>query len=134
MKSFKDFLCGRLAEQKAKQLLAEWSCFSLIPGTKNSYTEHPASTSTLTQKHAHVYAKPQGGGKQLYAVNLDGSGHDGSEGSRISEKHAAYFRDLGYKVPENNILETVSLDVLNSSQFALIFTFTGEQERQLLLG
>ena len=133
MKSFKEFFYDRIAEEKANQFLNEWNCFSLIPGTKNSYTEHPANTSTLTQKHAHVYAKPKGGGKQLYAVNLDGTGHDGSSGTLLSDKHAAYFRSLGYTLPENNILETVSLSQLDSDDFTLIISFTEDQERQLLL-
>lgn len=101
--------------EKAIDLL-EHQIYKLIPNTRNSYREDPANTTTLTQRHAHVYAKPDGKGSQLYAANLDGSGHDGSSGVEIPGKHAAFLRSKGYEIPDTNILESITIEELDPSR------------------
>jgi hypothetical protein len=98
-------------ESARLEKIYEHQAYKGIPGTSQSYRQDAANTNTKTEKHAHVYAKLNGDGKQLYAVNVGGSGHDGSSGTEIPKKHADHFRSLGYDIPETNILET-----LNSSQ------------------
>jgi hypothetical protein len=107
----------RLLEQVQ---LFEHETYKSIPGTKSSYRQDTRNVTTNTLKHSHVYAKSNGGGNELYAVNTDGSGHDGSSGVEISSKHADYFRSLGYKINPNNILESIDLDKINNSIYSLI--------------
>jgi hypothetical protein len=61
-------------------------------------------------RHSHTYA---GNSKnQLYAVNIDGSGHDGSSGQQIPDKHADFYRGKGYQIRPDNILEELDLEDL----------------------
>ena len=96
--------------------LFEHEVFGRIPGSRNSYVEHPGNTNTLTLKHSHVYAKPQGQGKQLYAANVNGTGHDGSSGIEISKSHADFFRSKGYEIPPSNILEGINYELLEEQK------------------
>ena len=64
----------------------------------------------MTIKHSHVYAKLKGSGKEIYSVNIDGSGHDGSRGIKIPDSHAEFFRRKGYRIPNDNILEGIIWD------------------------
>lgn len=119
MMTFKKFLERKKEIQKQIDLF-EHETYKNIPGIKNSYREDPANTNTMTQKHAHVYAKPKGKGGQLYSVNIDGSGHDGSSGIEIPKTHATFFRDKGYDIDVNNILESTELSILDPNVFELI--------------
>jgi hypothetical protein len=103
--------------------LFEHKLYKRIPGTSASYREDPGNTNTMTQKHAHAYAKPDGRGKELYSVNLDGSGHDGSSGTPIPKPHADYFRGKGYDMPDDNILESWSIENLDPKDHSLIVLF-----------
>jgi len=117
--------CERLTEElKNKRingliLALEHNTYKTIPKTRNSYRQDVQNTNTNTQKHAHVYAKLNGKGKQLYSVNIDGSGHDGSSGVVVPSNHAKYFNDLGYEIPSNLTLESMDLPDLNSDDFEI---------------
>jgi hypothetical protein len=100
--------------------LFEHKVYKLIPGTKNSYREDSGNTNTRTLQHSHTYAKPKGKGSQLYAVNIDGSGHDGSSGIEIPSSHADYFRSIGYRIASTNILESLFIEDINKDDFELI--------------
>lgn len=97
----------------------EHQTYKLIPGTRNSYRVDPQNTNTTTQRHVHVYAKPNGAGNQLYSVNLDGSGHDGSSGTLIPVGHAEYFRSIGFTIPDNLALESIDIDGLDPEIFEI---------------
>jgi len=117
MMSFKEFMAKQEATEK---LLLEYECYQLIPGTRNSYRQDKINTSTQTQKHSHIYAKPKGSGKELYAVNIDGSGHDGASGKKIPDDHANYFRSIGYSILPSNILEWISIRNVTPQAHALL--------------
>ena len=119
MKSFKEFLAET---EQAKKLfdLFEHQTYKNIPGTTNSYREDPGNTNSMTNKHSHVYAKPKGKGSQIYSVNINGSGHDGSSGIEIPSSHAAFFKDKGYSIPDNNILESLVLVESLAKDYELI--------------
>lgn len=103
--------------------LFEHKLYKQIPGTSPSYREDPGNADTMTLKHAHTYAKPDGKGKQLYSVNVDGSGHDGASGVGISKLHADHFRGKSYEIPEDNALESWSIDMLEPNSTELIVLF-----------
>jgi hypothetical protein len=113
-KTFKEFLADlEKARWDGLVSLFEHEVYRLIPGTRNSIREDPPNTNTMTQRHAHVYAKPKGLGGQLYAANFGGSGHDGSSGIEIPPSHADFLRSKGYQIPSNNILEGIDLESLD---------------------
>ena len=119
--NFKDFFYAAIGKRPSPlKLLQEVNCYKMIPTTNNSYREDPTRTATLTMTHSHVFAAPNGKGKQLYAVNIDGSGHDGSSGIAISPAHATYFRSLGYLIPPDNILETIDISMVNKSEYRIL--------------
>ncbi|MBN2685564.1 MAG: hypothetical protein JXR40_09820 [Pontiellaceae bacterium] len=100
--------------------LFEYEVYKLIPGTKSSYRSDSGNTNTKVLAHSHVYAKPKGTGNQLYALNIDGSGHDGSSNVIIPQAHADHFRKQGYKIGDNNILECLDFENLIESKYSLI--------------
>lgn len=122
-KGFKQFL--KESSDKDEVLrsrvdLFEHVLYKRIPGTSSSYRQDAGNTNTLTVRHSHVYGKLNGKGAQLYAVNWDGSGHDGSSGLTIPATHADHFRSLGYAIPDTNILECVDLDAIDEGRYCLL--------------
>lgn len=118
--TFKEYLRESADKEQAfreRILLFEHEVYKLIPSTNNSVRADPGNTNTMTMRQSHVYAKPKGRGKELYAVNIDGSGHDGSSGTKIPARHADYFRSLGYAISPTNILESLDLDSMDAAQF-----------------
>ena len=109
---FQEFLKEQEREKALQELTVtlEHHTYKQIPGTNNSYREDSPKTSTMTQRHAHVYAKRNGEGKELYSVNLSGTGHDGSSGTTIPKSHAEFLRGRGYDIPLTNTLESISID------------------------
>jgi hypothetical protein len=101
-------------------LLFEHERYKRMPGTQQSYREDPGNTNTMTLRHSHVFAHQKGRGRELYAVNIDGSGHDGSSGTAIPTAHADFFRSKGYQIPDTNILESLEWDALDPDQFTLL--------------
>lgn len=122
-KTFREYLAEdeKKAEDLVKKvMLFEHQVYKNIPGTKNSYREDPANTNTSTVKHSHIYAKPKGKGAQLYSVNVDGSGHDGSSGIEIPSSHANFFRGKGYDINSDNILESIYINNIDADEFEII--------------
>jgi hypothetical protein len=111
MKSFKQFLEDRKNGCDEAfvlgVLLHEAKLYKQIPGTISSFRVDPEQTSIKTVRHSHVYAKPNGKGKQLYSVGVNGRGHDGCSNVQIPSSHADYFRSMGFEIPLNNILECI---------------------------
>lgn len=99
--------------------LSEHNVYKKFPGKKASYREDHGNTNKLTIKHAHAYAKPKGKGKELYSVNMDGSGHDGYSGTEIPKDHADFFRSKGYQIDQTNILESITYSDLSENQYTL---------------
>lgn len=122
MMTFKQFFDEDERNEKLAglKILFEYKVYKCIPGTNNSYREDPANTTTNTQRHSHVYAKRNGSGKELYSVNIIGSGHDGSRGVEIPASHADYFRLDGYTIKSDNILECVTLRQDQKEAYLLI--------------
>ena len=98
-------------------LTLEHKVYKNIPGTNNSVRHDKGNTNTKTQAHAHVFAKRNGQGKELYSVNMDGTGHDGSSGKTISSKQAEYFCGLGFSIPDNLTLESLSYTEILKEEF-----------------
>jgi hypothetical protein len=122
-KTFKEFLHESGEKDQAfreRVQLFEHEVYKRVSGAQSSFREDPGNTNTMTLRHSHVFAKPKGRGGQLYAVNIDGSGHDGSSGTAIPASHADFFRSKGYSIPDTNILEMLDPDELQEDQFLLM--------------
>ncbi|MEO5622050.1 MAG: hypothetical protein ABIO74_03345 [Dokdonella sp.] len=134
MKTFKQFLAYEAAKKEAefkalkdaekiateKLSLLEHETYKRIPSTKNSCRIDSGNTNTLTDKHAHVFAKLKGGGKELYSVTIKGFGHDGYSGTEIPSTHADYFRGLGFEIKDTNILESIDLAAIAPDKYVLL--------------
>jgi hypothetical protein len=121
-KGFKQYLAEteeRRERIEELTLALEHLTYKNIPGTQNSYRIDPKNTNTNTERHAHVYARRNGGGKELYSVNCTGSGHDGYSGTVIPAKHADHFRGLGFEIPLNLTLESIDYSDLDPLEFEL---------------
>ena len=110
---------SKFSEIPEISLALEHYTYKNIPSTKNSLRIDPQNTNTMTQRHAHVYAKPKGGGKELYSVNMDGSGHDGSSGKVIPASHAEHLRSLGFTIPDNLSLESLYIESMSSELYEI---------------
>ena len=127
VKSFIEFINDLDASRALERIeLFEHHTYKAIPGTKNSYRQDAENTNTKTIQHSHVYAKPHGGGKELYAVNYNGTGHDGSSGIVIPLNHAVFFRNKGYQIADTNVLECLELSNMIASQYVLIMVENNE--------
>lgn len=102
-----------------QDIILEHIVYKIIPGTKNSYRKDNGNIDIKTQEHVHVYAKKDGNGKELYAVNIDGSGHDGSSGKKIPDKHAEFLRGKGYDIKEDCILECINYSENKNNTFII---------------
>ena len=54
------------------------------------------------QTHVHVFLK----GKQLYAINMDGTPHDGSQ-AKLSKSAIKFLETLGVTPPKDGLLEWI---------------------------
>lgn len=80
-------------------------CFSAIAGLKGySYRkDKPNGTpGPGNQYHWHIYCY----GVECFAVNIDGTGHDGYHNVRISQELADFLRSKGANIKATNIIET----------------------------
>ena len=91
------------------EYITESNEYKQIPRTQMSARFDKGNTNTLTQDHAHIFAKPNGQGKQLLAINIDGTGHDGSSGKAIPKKVGDFLKTKGYVVPLNYVVESISI-------------------------
>lgn len=130
-KRFKQFLSESRGRAEpallARAMLLEHETYKRIPGTNKSYRIDAEDTNTLTMRHAHVYAKQEGEGGQLYSVNVDGSGHDGSSGVTVPAKHAEFLRKKGFKIGDDNILECLSIEKAEAAQLFVVIVEGAEQ-------
>lgn len=100
--------------------IAEGRRLQNIPKTQMSARFDSGNTNTLTQDHAHIFARSNGRGKELYSVNKSGTGHDGSSGKVISPKVAEFLRSQGFRIPENCVLENLDLNAALEDSYLLI--------------
>jgi hypothetical protein len=94
--SFSDF--------QESELLLEWEQYKKIPKTNLTYRFDSENTNTKTDDHIHVLQ----GNNQLYAINKDGSPHDGSK-ARLGKKEIKFLKSLGFTPPKDGILEWITL-------------------------
>lgn len=96
-----------------QQLILEWEQYKKIPKTNLTYRYDTGNTNTQTKDHIHVFAK----NNQLYAINIDGTAHDGSS-AKLGNKEVKFLKSIGFTPPANGILEWITLD--SSKSFTAI--------------
>lgn len=87
-----------------KKILLEFQTYKRIPGETKSYRIDKPSSFTNVQKHAHIFELPDGEGKEVCAVNIDGTKHDGSK-YRMNPHEIEFFRKKGFNIPDNGLIE-----------------------------
>lgn len=114
-------------EQKISLLdlkyISESVGYDKVPKSQMSVRFDKGNTNKKTQDHAHVFARPNGQGKHLFAVNVDGTGHDGSSGKAIPKKVGNYLNNKGYAIPPNFVIESMSLSSALEDRFIVFIVY-----------
>lgn len=105
------------------EYIAESADYQRVPKTQMSVRFDSGNTNTKTQDHAHVFARLNGQGKQLFAVNIDGTGHDGSSGAPIPKRVGQFLQTKGYVIPVNFVVESMSLDDALEDRFIIFIVY-----------
>jgi len=87
------------------KLILEWEQYKNIPKTNFNYRYDTGNTNTKTSDHIHVFSK----NNQIYAINIDGTPHDGSK-ARLGSKEVKFLKSIGFTPPANGLLEWITLD------------------------
>ena len=90
-----------------KRMLLEYDIYQPFPPTKCVYRIDHANNAVGQQEHLHVYAD-KNHKHQLYAINIDGTPHDGSK-FQLNRKHQQALKNLGFPVPKEGLLEWLYL-------------------------
>jgi len=88
-----------------QELILEWEQYKKVPKTNLTYRYDSGNTNTKTKDHIHVYSNDN----QLYAINIDGTPHDGSK-AKLGGKEIKFLKSIGFTPPANGLLEWVTLD------------------------
>lgn len=89
--------------RKIKEYITEHETYQPFPPTKCVYRLDKPNNAPGQQKHIHVYADKKHN-HQLYAINIDGTPHDGSK-YQLNNKHQEALKALGFPVPKDGLLE-----------------------------
>ncbi len=105
------------------EYVSESADYQRVPKTQMSVRFDNGNTNTKTRDHAHVFARLDGQGKQLFAVNIDGSGHDGSSGTPIPRKVGDFLKTKGYAIPVSFVVESMSLADALEDRFIIFIIY-----------
>lgn len=86
-------------------LIVEYEVYKQFGKSTKTYRIDKGDGYPGHQTHIHVYSRSG----QLYAMNIDGTSHDGSK-ARLSKKDQKTLTDLGFQVPKDGILEWIYLN------------------------
>ena len=88
-----------------KLVLEAKDLFKKIPGTDYSYRidQSRGEPGPGNQRHMHVYQK----GKHLFAMNQDGTAHDGCHHVKIDPKLHSFLLKKGFIIPPNGLIEVL---------------------------
>lgn len=77
-----------------------------LKGTKYTYRiDNPCGEACPgNQRHIHVLLK----NKEVFAMNVDGSAHDGYHQVRIPDIVAEPIKQLGFQLPPDNLIEVIA--------------------------
>ena len=77
------------------------------------------------QKHMHIYVKD----KEIFAINVDGTAHDGYHNVKIPEKIIPFLKDKGITIPQNNIIECLTTEELHDPLNKSVYRFMDKIHR-----
>lgn len=89
-----------------KDFILEYDNYQSFPPTKCVYRLDKSNNIPGQQVHVHVYSDKKHN-HQLYAINIDGTPHDGSK-FQLSQKHQDALKAIGFTVPKDGLLEWIS--------------------------
>ncbi len=99
----------------------EHHTYRRVPGTTRSARFDAGDPGKNTKNHVHIFAMPDGKGKELLAVNCDGTGHDGHRGAVVPRKVAKFLEsDYGFRIPPNLTLEGIALDEVEAGGYLVL--------------
>ncbi len=77
-----------------------------VPGTHYVYRIDPSrgTPGPGNLRHVHIYNK----GKQIFAMNIDGTAHDGCHKVKIHKDLVDFLKKKGFTIPADNLIEMVN--------------------------
>lgn len=100
-----DTLCNNF--NHLPKLILEYETYKKFPPTKCVFRLDNGNNAIGQQRHIHVYSD-KNHNNQLYAINIDGTPHDGSK-IRLNKRHQEALKKVGFPVPKDGILEWYDL-------------------------
>lgn len=100
-----DFLNEKEKEKLDRLLLEAKDIFKKIPGTNYSHRidNSRGEPGKGNQRHIHIYQK----GKHLFAMNQDGTAHDGCHHVKIDSRLHDFLIKKGFIIPPNGLIEVL---------------------------
>lgn len=103
--------------ERIPEQLFEHKTYQSLGKTGYCFRGDKANNAPVQQQHYHVY-KDDKGMHQIFAINKDGTPHDGSRFS-MSKKLVDALKSLGIAVPSNGILESAIPNCSSGRQLLL---------------
>ena len=100
--------------------------YERIPGTNRSVRFDRGDPGKCTEDHAHIFAQRGGQGTELFSVNCNGTGHDGSRGEVVPKKVADFLQQRGYRIPANLTLESIDFEVVEPGGWGIVVVLDTE--------
>lgn len=100
-----------------KEHLLEYTQTQKIPGSIFKVRIDKKNTATLVKKHAHIFDLR---GNELYAVNFDGTSHDGNEGKKINTAVANFLTQKGFILKNSRLIEKIEDGNLSTYYYTVI--------------
>lgn len=102
--SIPDELCSQYG-----LLFEKRDTFKTIPGTRYEYRIDPPNGEPRkgNLRHVHIYNK----GKEILAMNVDGTAHDGFHQVKIPKEVADFLKEKGFEIPKDNLIEMMLPDL-----------------------
>ncbi len=105
---------------EAQVISLEGFPYERISGTNRSIRFDKGDPAKNTKHHAHIFAQQNGKGGELFSVNCDGTGHDGSKGKAVPKKVAEFLRKRDYKIADNLALESIDLEAVELGGWEIV--------------
>lgn len=90
-------------KDKYDKFILEHETYKKFSPTKCVYRLDKANNAKGQQCHVHVFSD-KNHNNQLYAINIDGTPHDGSK-YQLNKKHQEALKKIGFIVPKDGLLE-----------------------------
>jgi hypothetical protein len=107
-----DYIVFHCCDTKDKRHLLKhhYSFYKQVPGAKKykyRIDKAKGEPSLGNLRHIHIFTTKD---KQVFAMNVDGTAHDGYHEVQIDEDLIEFLKNKGFTIPNNNIIPLVAFN------------------------